>query len=58
MATLHGLLLEAEARGFDDALLCRLYRASFTDYYKGLGLHDAYERGWERGRKERLDKAK
>ena len=56
MATLHGLLLEAEARGFDDAQYGRLYRHSFTEYYKGLGLHSAYELGWKRGREKKLDK--
>ncbi len=56
MATLHGLVLDAEARGFDDARYGRLYHNSFTEYYKSLGLHDAYERGWERGRDKWLDK--
>lgn len=53
MATLWGLLVEAEARGFADAQYGRLYRDSFTEYFKGLGLHAEYDRGWERGRDKR-----
>lgn len=57
MATLQGLIDEAMARGYEDAVRGRLYRHSLTPYYRGLALHKQYEAGWNIGRKERLDKA-
>lgn len=58
MATLQGLKDQAMARGYEDARWGRLYRHSFTAYFRGLDLHNEYEAGWNFGRQERLDKAK
>lgn len=58
MPTLNGLLLEAYDRGREDARYGRLYKDSFTDYFKGLGLLPQYDNGWEAGRKERLTNAR
>ena len=57
MATLQGVKDQAMARGYEDAVHFRLYRHSFTAYYRGLGLHKEYDAGWNFGRRE-LDKRK
>ena len=56
MATLEGLRVEAIARGVADAEYGRLYRESFTPYYKGMGLHAEYDLGWKMGRENRVKK--
>jgi hypothetical protein len=56
MATLHGVTRDAETAGYEDGRYGRLYRDSFSAYFKGLGLASAYEQGWIRGRKVLLDK--
>jgi hypothetical protein len=45
--------MEATERGRADALYGRVYRDSFTEYLRGLGLHTEYDFGWETGRRER-----
>ena len=53
MATLQGMKDEAQARGFTDARCGRLYKHSFSDYLKGMGLITEYDCGWARGRTHR-----
>ena len=56
MATLQGMINEAMKRGYTDARYGRVYLHSFTEYYRGLALRPQYDHGWNKGRKENLDK--
>ena len=56
MATLQGMKNAAYKAGHSDAIHGRVYMHSFTEYYRGLGVWQEYQWGWNRGRKENLDK--
>ena len=53
MATLQGMKNEARDSGFTDASCGRLYKHSFNDYLKGMGLIVEYDCGWAQGRRQR-----
>ena len=51
MTTLQGMKDEAQDRVFTDARCSRVYKHSFSEHLKGMGLITDYDSGWERGRR-------